>query len=552
MPDILNKNSLIPDLRRIRASLVTKRRSWLLDCRRLAKLFFPRVQDYLDETNKLPEDKSRLNNKAKSSVPIQALNTLSAGMQAGLISPGRPWFRRQIADFAYRESKATKEWLVQVEKLERDLLGRSNFYAAMARVFKSSAAFGNSVLFVMPDPVRYLKFFFLNPGTYCFSENEFGEVDTVFRELNFTARQIYNYFGEEKLSLEARNALNNPGLRESKTFEIIHAVFPNPQSENRIWPWPWLDIYYYQSANDFDPAAAIRISGFNEQPFAVFRWTEEDIYGGCPAIDVYPDASQLDEMEAEKLIMYHLMARPPMMGPANLNMSPGAFNPDYGNQADIVRPAMDTRFNTAPLAADIKEIERRIKEGLYVNLFQTLLSSPYAQRTATEINALQDERVFALGEVVERFHSSLDIIMDRVFSISLAAGIYPEPPPELQGSSIQMEYTSILAQAQKVLSLGSLNQFLNFLGANAVLFPQINDSYNYDKAIDIYADMLNIDPVIINSQETRENLRQQKAQAAAAQLQAQAAQEGAQMVETLSKATKNAPASVSEATGYGL
>ena len=47
----------------------------------------------------------------------------------------------------------------------------------------------------------------------------------------------------------------------------------------------------------------------------------------------------------------------------------------------------------------------------------------------------------------------LDPLIDRTFAIMLRVGLIPPPPQQLQGQSIKVEYTSILAQAQKLLGI---------------------------------------------------------------------------------------------------
>ena len=55
-----------------------------------------------------------------------------------------------------------------------------------------------------------------------------------------------------------------------------------------------------------------------------------------------------------------------------------------------------------------------------------------------------------LGPVLERIDVEvLKPIIERVFAIANRAGILPPPPPEVQGQMMNIEFVSMLAQAQK-------------------------------------------------------------------------------------------------------
>ena len=55
-----------------------------------------------------------------------------------------------------------------------------------------------------------------------------------------------------------------------------------------------------------------------------------------------------------------------------------------------------------------------------------------------------------LGPILSRFNNEvLNPFIGRIFSILSRAGVFPPPPQELQGTELNIEYTSMLARSQK-------------------------------------------------------------------------------------------------------
>ena len=77
------------------------------------------------------------------------------------------------------------------------------------------------------------------------------------------------------------------------------------------------------------------------------------------------------------------------------------------------------------------------------------------------------EKLQQLGPVVERLQSEfLNPIIERTYAILDRAGVFPpisdELAEQLNGQDVKIEYISPLAQAQKVSSLTSIEQYFAF------------------------------------------------------------------------------------------
>ena len=182
---------------------------------------------------------------------------------------------------------------------------------------------------------------------------------------------------------------------------------------------------------------------------------------------------------------------------------------------------------------DIQQVEARINKAFYADLFLMMANSDRRQITAREIDARQEEKLLALGPVLENLHSRLlNPLIDRTFNIMARAEILPPIPDELQGSPLRVEYISVMPMAQKSIGTGALERSTMFVQTLAQADPSVIDKIDLDQAIDEYSTMIGIDPRIIRDDEVVAQNRAQRQQ----MIQMQQA---AEMAKTASETGKN-------------
>jgi hypothetical protein len=118
------------------------------------------------------------------------------------------------------------------------------------------------------------------------------------------------------------------------------------------------------------------------------------------------------------------------------------------------------------------------------------------------------------------------------FERMMEIGQLPPPPKELEGVDLNVDFVSMLAQAQRSVATNSVDRFVNNLGAIASMKPNILDKFDEDKWADKYADMLGIDPEMIVAEDKVKAVRDERVQ------QQKMAQQAA-MAESASKTAKN-------------
>lgn len=184
---------------------------------------------------------------------------------------------------------------------------------------------------------------------------------------------------------------------------------------------------------------------------------------------------------------------------------------------------------------DIQQVQQRIKEIFFNDLF-LMISSLDTVRTATEIDARREEKLVMLGPVLERFQTEgLDPIIDRVFAIMSRGGLFEPPPPEIEGQPIEIQYVSMLAEAQRAANTTGIERFLAQIGNVAAVHPEVLDIPNWDRMITRYGMVLGNDPSDIKTADELTALRAARAQQQAAQQSAEMGMAAVQGAKTLSE-----------------
>jgi hypothetical protein len=188
-------------------------------------------------------------------------------------------------------------------------------------------------------------------------------------------------------------------------------------------------------------------------------------------------------------------------------------------------------------------------------MFLMLSGGDMTRMTATEVAERHEEKLLMLGPVLERLHNELlKPLIDNTFTKMVAAGAVPPPPPELEGMDLNIEFVSMLAQAQRAVATNSIDRFVMNLGAIAQMKPEVLDKFNADEWADAYSDMLGVDPELIVSSEQVTMVRQSRAeQAQKDEMMAQAQMEAdaAAKLGTVKTGERNAAADlIGQFSGY--
>jgi len=433
----------------------------------------------------------------------RAVRILAAGMQGGLTSPARPWFRLRLADGADAESGPARRWLDAVEQRLYWALARSNFYQASHALYTELAAFGSADLYQEVDPERLTRFAALTCGEFSWACDAAGRVDTVVRRLLMTARQLAERYGEARLSTGTRRMLRKEPNRH---VEVVHLVRPRAvrspgRDGNQHMPFESLVFEADGAAGDL-----LHEGGFEEFPHLTARWdvTGGDVYGRSPGMDVLPDVKMLQEMARSQLLAIHKVVNPPMRVPTGfkqrLNLIPGAQNYVAPGQPEAVAPLYQINPDIAAVTRKIEDVRKAVREGFFNDLFLMFAGDDRSNVTAAEVAERGQEKLLMLGPVIERHQTELlDPLLTRTYGILRRAGALPPNPPELEGLEMRVEYVSALAQAQRMGAAQSIRQFAAEVTALSATAPGVLDKIDFEQAVDELASIGGVPAKVVRS-----------------------------------------------------
>ena len=472
-----------------------------------------------NETNNGTRDDS----KRINGTPSRALSVLASGIQSGLTSKARQWFLLAHPDPELSRYLPVREWYDSVQEILEGLFRKSNVYSSLLHTYYEMAAFGQGALAVLSHPDKTL---FCRPytaGTYFISSDEWNEVDTFFHEEWLSARQLVLLYGYDALPDYIRNAYDN-GKMEDR-FETVNAILRHPEFYGIKVGDRFSAASVHFLAKASESSDFLRVSGYRSWPLMTPRWDaiDNDVYGWAPTRDVIGDAKMLQSMESDALKGTKKTVSPPWRIPPELerrglSTQPNALNVVSSMSENAVAPLFTQPLNVQQLQAKIEAVENSIKEGLYNSLFLALLSQDNPQMTAREVVERHEEKLLMLGPVLERIHYELlDPLIDRAFALAWDAGLIPPPPPELDGQPTQIEYVSILSQAQKAVGVNRIEQSVTFLGSMSALYPEMRHALDPFKTYQEYNRMIGVKAGIFRSEKDYRQMvaaEQQKAEMA--------------------------------------
>lgn len=522
-----------------RGALDSERSTWIPRYREVTEYLLPFSGRYFSQDRNRGD---RSFNSILDSSATYALDVLGAGMMAGMTSPARPWFRLAVTDNDLMELDSVKQWLSDVEQLMRDIFARGNTYRSLHSMYEELGAFATACNIVDPNFDHVVWHNPLTAGEYMIGVNDYGKVDTVYRESEMTVAQIVQKFGRinpKSGSIDWSNI--SDGVKQAwdsgKAFDqwrpVLHVIEPRAFADREYGsPLSKHMRYtscYYEINGDADDKV-LEEAGYRDIPIMAPRWHTRgsDVYGHGPSMRALGDIKQLQHEQLRKGQGIDFQTQPPLLLPGQMkgrsvDTLPGGVN--YMNGAQGASGArghnlFDVTLDLQHLVLDIGDVRQRINRAFYADLFLMISQDPRnTPPTAREVAERHEEKLLMLGPVLERLHDEmLGPLIDITFFRMVEAKLLPSPPPEMQGMDLQVQFVSTLAQAQRAVGLASLDRLIATVGAiyQQKQDPAVWDKLDTDQIIDKYADMLAVDPSVIVADDQVAFLRadRQKQQAA--------------------------------------
>lgn len=527
--------------------LRVNRYSWWVHWRELADYFLPRRYKWLITPNQMARGAPINQHILDSSGCIYA-QRLSAGLVSGKSSPTSPWFRLKIGRIDSTKTSPVSLWLAECERLLYLIFSESNFYNSIAILYHDLVIFGTGVMLIYEDFHSVINC--INPclGEYYVDIDGQYRPVVFYREFTWTVSAVVSEFGYENCDASIQQLWDDPG-GANLTREVIVAHSIEPNNDGRAREFDFSEDYTYREAywiwggstspqgGANSPPTFLRRSGYYERMAIIGRWdlVSNDPYGRSPGMDGLPDQKQVQLETRRKAQAIDKMVNPPLVADVQLKNQPANLTPGgityvsgftQGGKPGFAS-VYETKFPVQEITADLEMVKSRMSQVFFNDILR--VASQYETRsnvTAVEWDLRKSESLVMLGPVLERIDDEiLKPVLERVFAVANRAGILPPPPAEIQGQMMNIEFVSMLAQAQKATASAGIERLFQLAGGLVGVDPSVMDNIDVDEALDEYSSLLNNSPKIIRSPEALAQIRQQRAQANQQAQQAQIAQQ---------------------------
>jgi len=482
-----------------------------------------------------------IDSKLVNSTGVLALRAMAAGLHGGMTSPVRPWFRLVLQGNPSEIPEGLNAWLDLTTQVMQAVLHQSNFYSAVHGLYADLGAFGTGLLVETADEDG-IHFHLCNPGEFVIDINSNNEIDTFYRRMHMTARQIVDKFDNKNIPDFIKGQCEHT-RNVTARYDVIHAVFPRNEFKTlgRVASTdkPYASVYFLLGSSSSSTGeltglggkpSILEEGGYDMFPAFAPRWdiSNSDRYGISPAMQVLPDCKMLQAMTTTLRKLQHKAADPPLVVDQSLRatgvrLTPGGLSYFDSTRTGVtpVAPIHQPDAQTLQYSMQaIQEVEEIIKDGMYVELFRTFLDDERHNVTATEISARQSEKLVLLGPVLERLHKELlQPVIQRTFALMREWGALPPPPNNVDIINVDVAFESVLAQAQRASLSANIEQGVVFVGNLAQMAPEALDLLNADSTVRAYLDRIAAPASMLREQNEVEAIRQQRAEQQAQQQQ---------------------------------
>lgn len=512
--------------------LRVNRYSWWVHGRELADYLLPRRYKFLITPNQMSRG-SPINQHILDSTGTLAARNLASGLMSGVSSPTRPWLKLRIGKFDSAATTPISLWLAQVERLLMLIFQESNFYNSIHTVYFDLVIFGTAVMLIYEDFENVIHCY--NPcfGEYYLDNDGQYRPRVFYREFTQTISQVVDEFGRDNVSEAVGRLYDEGGAGLTREIIVAHAIEPNDDPGEYGFPkkfkfrevfWEWGGSASPQGGSSY-ARGFLRKRGYYESPAVAVRWdlVSNDAYGRSPGMDALPDVKQLQQEVRRKAQAIDKTVNPPMVADIQLKNQPASLLPGgttfVAGMTQTGNPGFEPVYkNWKPeiqaISEDLMEVRGRIKQTFFNDILMTI--SQFQTRsnvTAAEIDARKAEALVMLGPVLERiYYELLKECVERTYSIAMRAGILPKAPREIAGAPVQIQFVSMLSQAQAAAATTGIERVLQIAGNMAGVDPGIMDRIDMDFTLEKYSELMNNDPRMIRDDDEVNQLRQKREQ----------------------------------------
>lgn len=362
------------------------------------------------------------------STALMAAYRMTSGIFSYLMPVGAKWFEFVAQLHELNQDKNMQEWLSTATALTHKEIWRSNFQREMFITIRSMIVFGTGVISVerVGDEIVFKSH---HIGYMFFDNNSRGEIDTVYRQIFYTARQAAQEFGEDNLSKSVKKAIANGKLEEKS--EYVHYVAPNADFDSGKFGSNSKRVKsVYINIQD---RTVVKKGGFDELPYFVARFSRApgEILGRGPSIEFLPEIKMLNRMKKTFIEASEKAVNPPLIVEDDGVVGQPVTGPNgmiYIRSGAMKPEALDTGTNVALNAELIRDQQKIVRDGFFNSLFQTFEGLKNIS-SATEAQLRKEDDLTIVAPAITSLQKEIfNLIILRVLKLAIRAMRIPEPP----------------------------------------------------------------------------------------------------------------------------
>jgi hypothetical protein len=544
------------------------RSSWDTQWQQIADYFCPRKAN-ITSTQHQPDSSKEA--QIYDGSGYYALDVAVKGQCSDILPVDQPWFAFEPPK-PLKGSYAAEQWCQRATRTTQEFLHASNFYPQAAEFIADRTCFGTACFYgqenengddAMEQPVIFRQ---MRIGSYTIGENFNGKIDRLDFEREFNASQLVAEFGEKAVSEKVLQAYQGGKGKQDTKFTVLHCLYPRREVEriagkmdgpNKPWASVWIEK---------DSKKVLRVSGYDEQPFSVSRWStwegncDTAPYGYSPAFMALPDMRQLNVLQKSLDVLAEKKANPPMLIPTgfkgDIDYRAGGITWFDPNTTEAARPqawGLEGDYALGDKRADQKR--QHIEAFFQVNMWLAISRMERANITAEEVRA-------RVGEQIRQFSPTYTLLVTewlqpqlmRFFRVLMRRGFIEQPPEEMvmrdeSGQAFiaapQVSFTSRIALALKELDNMAMSRVLGTIGSVASFSPEtamgMLDNFDTDKLIRLAANNGGLPPEIVRDPDDVTADRMARAQAQQQAQQAALAEQMSKVAANVGKVPADSP-----------
>ncbi len=436
---------------------------------------------------------------------------LASGLHSYCTSPVDRWFNLSVQDKDFLDdSPDSLMWLEIVSDAMYKLYAKPSvgFNPTLHEGYLDQGAFGTTVIYQDWDSATANLHFRAFPLASCFiAENSDGQVDTLYRMIEYTTRQAIQNFGADNLPKKITEENN-----QDKMWSFIHAVYPRSdrnvrkmRQQDKAWASCWVSK---------EASAIVKESGYDSFPYHVPRWTKVagEVYGRSPAMECLPTIKMINEMQKTILRAGQKVVDPPLVVDHEAFMLPIKTFPSALIYRDSSEGKIEPLITGGRVEIGIELITRaadQVSHAFFIDWLRAQKNN--VQMTATEVVDRRDEQLRLLAPMLGRLQAELlSPLLKRTYELMNKAGMIPPAPPELARRKLIVDYVSPAAIAQNGSKIGAMSQTFRDLAEVATVAPTVLDRFDFDEVANQYVTLRNVSRKVLRTNEAMAALRKER------------------------------------------